>query len=230
MTAAAASAPLSDAFEPDALARRSLYALMLAAGVFMMAFGSYLFSMIPPIPLKYIPDLRLAFLLGSSVAMGIAMAWGGASRRAFALYGVVGYVLAFHLEEATIHWIGPVPGSITGTRVGLLGTAGSILALAAVLLMHVDVESARLRRDAIARGAPDEAAGALAARLASAGRRRIAGVSAAVAAFGLFLFVAEKGFGDTAKGGGYILLVGGALLLALALYLLKLVPGRDRAR
>ncbi|HEX2021715.1 MAG TPA: hypothetical protein VHH36_03330 [Candidatus Thermoplasmatota archaeon] len=193
----------------------------------MTAFGSYVFNQIPPIPLKFIPDLRIALLLASSLILGVAMSWGPGARRGFALYGVLGYVLAFHLEEATIHWIGPMPGSLTGTRIGLIGTAGSLLAVLAVLLMHVDVESARLRKDLLARGAPDDSVDDMVARVAADGRRRILGLAAGVAGLGAFLAIVQKPLGDSATGGGYILILGGALLLALGVWLLKLTPKRD---
>ena len=133
---------------PGSFSRRAMYSALLAAGVTMTAFGSIFLQKTGPIPLKFFPDIRPVALLGSGLLLGLYASGGGARRRAMALSGVFAYVVGFHLEEATVHWIGPLPGSITGSRVGILGTAGSLLAIAAVLLLHVEVESQRLMLDA----------------------------------------------------------------------------------
>lgn len=212
---------------PGSVARRFGYVGLLTVGIFMTAFGSYVFNQIPPIPLKFIPDLRIAFLLVSSLLIGLQAMGGSARRRAWALWGVIGYVLAFHLEEATVHWIGfgAITGSITGTRVGLIGTAGSILAILAVVLMHVEVERCHLRRDVLARGVAPASADALTEGLSGEGRRQAFGIAAGVAAMAVFLFIAEKPFGESGTGGSWVLLAGGGMMLAGALYLLRMLPG-----
>lgn len=206
------------------LGRRAFYAFLLVAGIVTSALGSYLFSLVPPISYKLIPDLRIAALVLTGAFFGFQAAFGGHRARALALWGTVGYVILFHLEEATIHWIGPVPGSITGTRVGLVGTAGSLLSLVAILLLHVEDEAARLRRDLRRRGADPVDIESTVAALARDGRRTCVGIGAATGAFGIFIFVAEKVVGDSATGGSWVLLLGGALLLVLALYLMRLLP------
>lgn len=208
------------------IARRFGYVALLTVGILVSAYSSYLFNLIPPISLKWWPDARPLFLILTSFLLGLQAMGGSAKRRAWALYGVIGYVMLFHLEEATVHWIAPVPGSITGTRVGPIGTAGSLAALLAIVLMHIEVERCRLRKDVTDRGASPDAADALANGLSAEGRRQAVGIAAGCAGLGLLVFVAEKIIGDGGTGGSYTLLVGGALLLVLALFLLRMVPGR----
>lgn len=205
------------------LARRVLYSALLGAGIAMTGYGSIFFQNTPWIPWGLIPDLRGAFLLGAGFTMGLLASGGGASRRRPALWTAVGVVILFHLEEATIHWIGPYPGSITGTRVGLLGTAGSLLALLAVLLLHAEVASAQLRADLRRRGADPEGADAVHDGLLALGRRRLLGLAAGVAGLGVLVRAGELLVGNEARGGGWVLLLGGGLLLALALFLLRIV-------
>src|SRR5439155_22731221 len=150
---------------PASFTRRLLSGALLAAGVTMTAFGSIFIQQTGPIPLKVFPDIRPVLFIGSGLLLGLYASGGGARRRAMALSGVFAYVVGFHLEEATVHWIGPLPGSITGSRVGILGTAGSLLAIAAVLLLHVEVESQRLMLAVRARGASAEGGHALASGL-----------------------------------------------------------------
>lgn len=215
-----------ESLPPGTLARRAAIAFALAVGVTMTAMGSMFWSLLGPIPLKLIPDVRPVVTLASGLFLGVYAAGGGAHRRKFALWGVVGYVIGFHLEEATVHWIGPFPGSITGTRVGILGTLGSLVALAAVLLMHVEVEHARTERDLVKRGAdPQGARGAMGA-LRSIGTTRILGLTAGVAGIGALVRVGEALFGNNASGGVYILFIGAAMLLTLALVLVRFVPKR----
>lgn len=206
------------------IARRVGYALLLTLGIVLTAAPSYLFNLIPPVSFRFIPDLRYFGLLVMGLGMGFNAAFGASRKRTFALLGVLGVIVVFHLEEATVHWIGPIPGSITGTRVGLIGTAGSLLAVAAIVLMHVEVESGHLRRDLKRRGAAPDEAEAVAVALARVGKRQVWGIASAMAALGLLIFALEKAFGDTASGGVYVLFVGGGLMLALALYLLRLMP------
>lgn len=210
---------------PGSLARRFGYAGLLIVGLLMSAYASYLFTLIPPISIKFFPDARLLALLVSGAFISLQAMGGSARRRALALYGAIGWVIVFHLEEATIHWIGPVPGSITGTRVGPIGTAGSLLMLASVVLMHIEVERVRLRNDVTDRGATQRGADEMSEALAGEGRRQVWGMTFAVAAVGLLVFAAEKVIGDSASGGGYTLIVGGGGLLLMALYLMRLVPG-----
>lgn len=215
-----------EAIPSGSLARRAGLALLLAIGVLMTAAGSIFWGLIGPIPFKIVPDVRPLLLLGSGLFLGLYAAGGGAARRKFALWGVVGYIIAFHLEEATVHWIGPFPGSITGTRVGILGTMGSLLALAAVLLMHIEVEHHKLARELAARGADANATRDMAGALARAGTTRILGVAAGTAGIGVLVRAGEALFGNQASGGVYILFVGAALLLVLAFVLVRFVPKR----
>jgi hypothetical protein len=215
-----------EALPPGTLARRAGLAALLAIGVTMTAMGSMFWSLTGPIPLKLIPDLRPLLTLGSGLFLGLYAAGGGAHRRKFALWGVIGYLIAFHLEEATVHWIGPFPGSITGTRVGILGTLGSLTALAAVLLMHVEVEHARLARDLRERGADGGDARAAAGALRGVGTTRILGIAAGTAAIGALVRIGEAIFGNDAAGGVYALFLGAALLLGLSFVLLRFVPKR----
>ena len=212
------------ALPPGSLARRLLWSVLLAAGVTMTAFGSMFLGLMGPIPLKWIPDVRPVVLLGTGLLLGLWASFGGAAHRRLALWGVLGFVVGFHLEEATVHWIGPFPGSITGTRVGLLGTAGSLLALAAVALLHVEVESARLARDLARRGADADGARATADALRRGGSMKVLALLAGVGAMGLLVRAAEAVVGDGGAGGVAALAMGGALLLALAVALLKLAP------
>ena len=219
---------------PGSVARRALYSLLLALGLTLTGVGSIFYQNTGPIPLKLIPDLRIFVPMVTGLGMGLLASMGGASRRKPALWTAVGVIVVFHLEEATVHWIGPYPGSITGTRVGLLGTAASLLALLSVLLLHVEVESTRLRRDLLSRGADPAAAEAARAALVRQGTSRLLGLSAGVGALGLVVVSGEALLGDDASGGGYILLVGAALLLALAIVLLRIAkpkpaPGGDAA-
>ncbi|HUR68983.1 MAG TPA: hypothetical protein VM370_07025 [Candidatus Thermoplasmatota archaeon] len=208
------------------LGRRLGYAVLLAVGVLMTAVGSMFWGVIGPIPLKFFPDIRPVILLGSGLFLGLYAAGGGAARRKFALWGVIGYVIGFHLEEATVHWIGPFPGSITGTRVGFVGTLGSLAALAAVLLLHVEVEHVKLQHDLASRGAEPTSAAEASVALAGQGRARILGVAAGVAGMGVVVRMGEAILGNSASGGVYILFVGAALLLGLAFVLLRFVPKR----
>lgn len=211
---------------PGSLARRFGLAGLLAVGITMTAAGSLFWGLVGPIPFRFIPDVRPVVTILSGLFLGVYAAGGGAHRRKLALWGVVGYVIGFHLEEASVHWIGPFPGSITGTRVGILGTLGSLLALAAVLLMHVEVEHARLARDLESRGAEARYAGGAAATLRRVGTTRILGVAAGVAGIGALIRVGEAVFGNNATGGTYILVVGAALLLILGAVLVRSVPKR----
>lgn len=215
-----------DALPPATLGRRAGLALMLAIGVLLTAMGSIFWGILGPIPFRFIPDVRPLFLLGSGLFLGIYAAGGGAARRKLALWGVIGYVLGFHLEEATVHWIGPFPGSITGTRVGILGTLGSLIALAAVLLLHVEVERHRSERDLVARGADTGHARQAMGALARVGTTRVLGVAAGVAGIAVLVRVGEALLGNDASGGVYILFVGAALLLGLAFVLMRFVPKR----
>lgn len=215
-----------EALPPGTLARRAGLAFLLGIGITMTAAGSMFWSAIGPIPLRVIPDIRPLVTMGSGLFLGLYAAGGGASRRKLALWGVIGYVIGFHLEEATVHWIGPFPGSITGTRVGILGTLGSLLALACVLLMHVEVEHAKLGRDLASRGAtPADASGATDA-LRRLGATRVMGVTAGVAGIGALVRVGEAIFGNDAGGGTYVLFIGAALLIGLGVVLARIVPKR----
>lgn len=213
------------AIHPASMQRRLLFTGLLAVGLLMMGYGSMVFrEMIGPIPFRIFPDVRPVFLVSTALFLGLQAAGGGARRRAGALWGVFAFVLLFHLEEATVFWIGPFPGSITGTRVGLLGTAGSIVSLTSVLLMHVEVESARLARDAKRRGAPEDGAEALGHGLRRMGARRALAVAVTVAALSIFIRGIEVVVGNDAPGGGWVLLVGGGILLSLAILIARWVP------
>lgn len=214
-----------EALPAGTLARRAGLAFLLGIGITMTAAGS-IFWKFGPIPLKFIPDVRPLVTMLSGLFLGLWAAGGGAARRKLALWGVVGYVIGFHLEEATVHWIGPFPGSITGTRVGIIGTLGSLIALACVLLLHVEVEHARLDRDLVERGATASEARGAAGALRRAGSSRILGVAAGVAAIGALVRVGEAVLGNSASGGTYILFVGAALLMVLAFVLVRFVPKR----
>lgn len=216
-----------EALPPGTLARRALLATALAFGVLFTAMGSMFWSAIGPIPFRIVPDVRPLLLLGSGMFLGTYAAGGGAVRRKFALWGVIGYVLGFHLEEATVHWIGPFPGSITGTRIGILGTLGSLLALGAVLLMHVEVEHARLERELVVRGAEANDARSATSALRRVGTSRILGIAAGVAAIGIVVRAGEAILGNTAQGGVYILFIGAAVLTGLAVFLVRAVPKRS---
>lgn len=209
---------------PGSLARRIGIALLLGIGFTMTAFGSIFLQNTGPIPFRIIPDIRPVLTMTTGILAGLWAAGGGAGRRKFALWTAITYVLAFHLEEATVHWIGPFPGSITGTRAGWLGTAGSLLALASVLLMHVEVEHARLGRDLERRGAGSADARGAAGALARAGSGRIFGILAGVAGIGVLVRGVEAATGEDASGGVYVLFLGGGLLLVLALILVRMVP------
>lgn len=208
---------------PGSLARRVGLAVLIGVGVTMTAAGS-LFWNFGPIPFRFIPDVRPLVTLLSGLFLGLYAAGGGAHRRKLALWGVVGYTIGFHLEEATVHWIGPFPGSITGTRVGILGTLGSLLALAAVLLMHVEVEHAKLARDLASRGADRDETGRAAGALRHVGTSRILGVAAGVAGIGALIRAGEAVLGNDATGGTYVLFLGAALLLVLGTVLVRSVP------
>ena len=95
----------------------------------------------------------------------------------------------------------------------------ALLAIGAVLLLHVEVESQRLMLDARARGASREGALALASGLASEGARQVLALAAGVAGLAALVLAASPVFGERASGGAWVLLVGGVLLLALALVL-----------
>lgn len=217
------------ALPSESLARRLVLVALLAAGITMTAYGSIFLKMSGPIPFKIFPDVRPVLLVGTGLATGLWAAGGGARRRKAALWTTFAFVVAFHLEEATVHWIGPFPGSITGARVGILGTAGSLLALAAVVLLHVEVESVRLRRDLQQRGAGEQDAADATTRLARAGLRRVLGVAAGVCGIALLVVAGERLFGDDAAGGEHVLLVGGALLMLLAGVLLRLMARKPVA-
>lgn len=214
-----------EAIPPGSLARRVGLAFLIGVGITMTAAGS-IFWNFGPIPFRFIPDVRPVVTMLSGLFLGLYAAGGGAHRRKLALWGVVGYVIGFHLEEATVHWIGPFPGSITGTRVGILGTLGSLLALAAVLLLHVEVEHGRLGRDLESRGADPTDARGVASALHRVGTSRVLGVAAGVAGIGALIRVGEAIFGNNASGGTYILFVGAALLLILGAVLMRSVPKR----
>jgi hypothetical protein len=192
-------------------------------GVTFTAYGSFIFSKFSgPIPYKLIPDVRAPILFLAGFWLGGYASFGRSSHRTWALWGVIGFIIGFHLEEATVHWIGPYPGSITGTDVGPLGTGGSLLALAGVVLVHLEVESAKLARDLDKRGAGRQAALAVVAGLRGLGQQRVWGLAVGVAALGLLIFVAQRILGNTATGGVYILFLGSGLLFALALIIVRI--------
>lgn len=216
-----------NALPPGSVGRRAGYASLVALGITLTGYGSYIFNTLSqPIPYKLIPDLRGLALLVSGFSLGAYAAYGSARHRSWALVGVLAFVIGFHLEEALVHWFGPYPGSITGTPIGLLGTGGSLLALAGVVLLHVEVESARLSRDLETRGAERAATHAVAAGLRGEGARRVMALALGVAALGLLALVAQKLFGTSGKGGEYILLVGSLILVGLAVLVVRL--GRRR--
>lgn len=206
------------------LGRRVLYALLIGVGVTMTMMGSIFYKNTGPIPYSFIPDVRVAGAFLTGFLAGLYAAGGGASRRGTALWSVVGFVIAFHLEEATVHWIGPLPGSITGTPVGILGTLGSLLALVAVLLLHVECEAHRLARDVEKRGVPQGEARDLSSRLASMGAGRVLSVAAGVAGLGALVLAVSPIFGTEAPGGQLALIPGGLLLLVVAVALSRWVP------
>ena len=212
------------AIPSDSLARRVLYAFLIGVGATMTMMGSIFYKNFGPIPYSFIPDVRIAATFLTSFLAGLYAAGGGASRRGTALWTVVGFIVAFHFEEATIHWIGPFPGSITGTPVGIVGTLGSLLALAAVLLLHVECEAHRLARDLEKRGLPQAEARGLTTRLASMGLGRILAIAAGVAGLGALVLAASPIFGTEAPGGAFALIPGGLLLLAVAVALSRWVP------
>lgn len=212
---------------PGSFARRLGYAALLGIGLTMTAFGSIFLANTGAIPFRIFPDVRPVITMGTGLLTGLYGAFGGAGNRKLALWTAVTFTLAFHLEEATVHWIGPFPGSITGTRVGWLGTAGTLVSLASVLIMHVEVEHARLASDLRRRGADADDAWGAASVLARVGAVRVVGVAAGVAGLAVLVRAAELPLGDSATGGVYILFVGAALLLVLALVLVRFVPRRD---
>jgi len=185
----------------------------------MMGLASFFAQFIPPIPYGFLPDARPVALFVAGAGPVLMAAWGSTTRRKMALLSLVGWTLLFHFPEATIHWIGPYPGSITGARVGIVSMLGTLLAFAALLLMHVEVEAHRLALDLDKRGATTPGHTATGPMLADA-RRRIVGLGLGVAALVLLVRGGEIVIGNDAAGGGYILLVGGALLLGLA-YVLR---------
>ena len=210
---------------PGSLARRAGLAVLLAIGVTMTGAGNlYFWQAMGPIPFRFIPDVRPVVTMLSGLLLGIYAAGGGAHRRKLALWGVIGYVIGFHLEEATIHWIGPFPGSITGTRVGIVGTLGSLVALASVLLLHVEVEHARLARQLAPRGADEAQAWHAGEALRRVGSSRVIAIAAGAAAIGALVRVGEAVFGNNASGGTWVLFLGAALLIALAVVLARAVP------
>jgi len=209
------------ALPPGSLARRALYAFLVGLGVTLTGYGSMFVKDTPAIPYKLIPDLRGALFLLSGTTLGLYAAYGRSSHRTWALWGVLAFVIGFHLEEATVHWIGPFPGSITGIRVGLLGTAGSLLAIAAVVLLHVEVESSRLAQDLDKRGAGRDSGLAVAEGLRGEGARRVVAVAAGAAGLGLLAIVSEKIIGNGATGGVYVLFLGSAILFGLAFALVR---------
>ena len=211
------------------MGRRVLYSTLLAAGLVLTVVGSMFYQNFGPIPLKLIPDLRIFVPLMAGLSMGLVASFGGVSMRKPALWTALGLIIGFHLEEATVHWIGPYPGSITGMRVGPVGTGGSLLALLSILLLHVEVESTRLYRDLLSRGADPGLAEQARAGLVAQGSRRLYGVAAGVCALGLLVLGGEAVLGNDASGGGYILLVGAAILLALALFLLRIAKPKTGA-
>lgn len=212
------------AIPSGSMGRRVLYAFLVGVGVTMTLMGSIFYRNTGPIPYSFIPDVRVAATFLTGFLAGLYAAGGGASRRGTALWTVVGFVVAFHLEEATVHWIGPLPGSITGTPVGIVGTLGSLLALVAVLLLHVECEAHRLARDVEKRGVPEAEARALTTRLASMGVGRVLSVSAGVAGLGALVLAVSPIFGTDAPGGAFALIPGGLLLLGVAVALSRWVP------
>lgn len=220
-----------EALPAGTLGRRAGLAFALALGVTLTAMGSMFWSLVGPIPFRFLPDVRPVLTFGSGLLLGLYAAGGGAHRRKLALWGVVGYVVAFHLEEASVHWIAPFPGSITGTRVGIVGTLGSLLALASVLLLHIEVEHQRLARDLVARGAEEAGARKAATSLRAAGAARVLALAGAAAGVGALVRVGEVVLGNDAPGGVYALLLGAALLLACALLLVRTLPrAREESR
>lgn len=209
---------------PESLARRALLSVLLAAGLAMTASGSIFIRNTPAIPYGFIPDLRFALLLGMGLALGAYAAGGAVHRRRSALWPTILVIVGFHLEEATVHWIGPYPGSITGSRIGLLGTSGSLLALAALTLLHIETEAHRLARDLESRGTPAMQAHEAARALRGAGTRRVLALAAGVAGLGSVVAAAEGIFGNDAQGGDLVLVLGGILLLALGVVLSRLAP------
>lgn len=212
---------------PGSLGLRVLYSALLGIGLALTGYGSIFLQNTPMIPWGLVPDLRGAALFMTGFLSGLAASGGGVGRRRYALWSAIGIVVLFHLEEATVHWIGPYPGSITGTRVGILGTAGSLLALASVLLLHVEVEGGRLRRDLLRRGASEAGAESVRMALVGVGARRVMGLAAGVAGLAVLVRAGEAIFGDRARGGVWVLFIGAALLLGLALVLLRIAKPRQ---
>lgn len=207
--------------------RRVLFSLLLGVGL-TMTFGGSIFFPPDPIPLKLIPDLRIVGPLALGLGMGLLASVGGVSQRKPALWTAVGVIVLFHLEEATVSWIGLPAGGITESRVGALGTAGSLLALLAVLLLHVEVEATRLARDLAGRGADAVATEHARAALVGHGTRRLLGLAAGVAALGVAVRAGELVLGEQAPpGGAFALFLGAGLLAALALFLLRIAKRKD---
>lgn len=215
------------AIPADALRRRFALVALAGFGSVVTMMRSLVYEVSPAIPWKIFPDARPVALFAFIGLLGLWACAGGRSRRVVLLYAVLAVVIGFHLEEASVHWFAEFTGSITGTRVDLIGTAGSLGAVAAVLLLQADCESQRVAEELVARGAAKEEAHAARRGLVRGAAKRVGAIAAAGAGLALLVLVMERLASDTYIGGTYFALGAGvALLAAGAFFALKAARGR----
>lgn len=194
--------------DPSEVALRLGLAALAGVGVVIAMYRSMVADLAPPIPYKFLPDLRPVILFGATFLFAAFSAWGPGRRRAF----LIAYLLAVHgvfaFELSTVHWFIPYPGPLGASRADPVRLASLLAGLAVALLLqaraHADATATDLRR----RGVPAAEAVAAGAALRKRGHRAILLAAAGVAAAALLV-----------EGGAAIAGNDGALSLPSALAL-----------
>jgi len=184
-------------------------------GVGLAFSQSLLYQAFPPIPYKWIPDLRLPVLFLIVFLFTLWSAFGEAPRRVASLWFVIALVFVAGLDLVSIHWLFPIEGTLSGERVDVFRVGGMVLSISAILLLHADSSAVTLREALLVRGAPREDAERAHALLWQGALRRVGAVGAAFVALGLVLFAIEKGLGDAKWGSTTAALAAGLGLLVL---------------
>ncbi len=170
-----------------------------------------------PIPLKWFPDARPLLMFGTTMLVGVYASFGSSSRRSHFLYYVVAIVVLFHLDEATIHWLFGWDGPIGNTRIDIIRTPASIVAVATALLLQADHHAITTARDLAARGIDPAEAGQAATALYAGAQRRVVSLAAGGSAVALALRVIELLLGSASFGAWGGVLIGAILLAGVAM-------------
>lgn len=204
-----------DDIDPREAAVRLGLAALAGLGVVVAMYASMIADLAPPIPYKFLPDLRPVVLFAATFAVASFAAWGPGRRRGF----LIAYLLAIHgvfaFELNTVHWIIPYPGPIGANRAEPIRLACAISGLAVAVLLQARAHAAATRSDLGARGIPAAEAGAVADALRARAQRAVLLSAGAVVAFA---FIVEGAAAVAGNEGSLpiasAVLLGAGLLLA----------------